>query len=214
MNSKPQKRTQEERSATTREALLTAAITELHAHGYGATSTVAIAKRAGVSRGAMVHQFPTKADLMVFVVEEVARNDVAEYARILEDVDDPRERMLAYPEAAWRTMSRPSGVAVLEIIQGSRSDAVLADKLRPIQARIGAEALRKLEEEMGRPPSLPLVHLIIWAMRGLSIANVLSGNDEEARQSIDMLRAMTIASLDAGVLEPPREKHQPAQQGS
>ena len=63
------RRTQAERSAATRKVLLDAAVNCLFENGYGATTTLMVAEAAGVSRGAMLHQFPSKADLMAFVVE-------------------------------------------------------------------------------------------------------------------------------------------------
>jgi len=54
------RRSNAQRSAETRRRLIKAAITCLHVNGYAATTTVAIADKAKVSRGAMLHQFPTK----------------------------------------------------------------------------------------------------------------------------------------------------------
>ncbi len=111
-------KTQAERSAATRELLLAAAINCLFEYGYGPTTTTLVASVAGVSRGAMLHQFPTKADLMIFVVEATFADEVVQYRELLGDIDDRHERLLAYPAAVWRIMGRPEGVAVLEIFTG------------------------------------------------------------------------------------------------
>ena len=92
---KPRRRTQAERSAATRKILLDAAIKCLFEHGYGTTTTILVAEMAGVSRGAMLHQFPSKADLMTFVVEAVFEDEVKQYGKMLKDAKDPRERLLA-----------------------------------------------------------------------------------------------------------------------
>jgi AcrR family transcriptional regulator len=65
------RRTQEERSAATRGALVGAARALWAARGYAAVGTPEIASRAGVSRGAMYHQFTDKAALLLAVVEAV-----------------------------------------------------------------------------------------------------------------------------------------------
>jgi AcrR family transcriptional regulator len=70
--SKP-RRTQEERSATTRARLLDATIDCLSELGYTNTTTTEIAKRAGLSRGAQLHHFPTKAAWLELLV--AARTD-------------------------------------------------------------------------------------------------------------------------------------------
>src|SRR3546814_13069479 len=57
------RRTQEERSAETRESLVAAAIEVLAEVGYVAATTAAIAERASVSRGAIQYHFESKTDL-------------------------------------------------------------------------------------------------------------------------------------------------------
>src|SRR5437764_3220914 len=72
-----QRRTQAQRSASTRAALLDATITSLVEVGYANTTTTGIAERAGVSRGAQMHHFPTKADLVASAIEHLADKRVA-----------------------------------------------------------------------------------------------------------------------------------------
>lgn len=59
------RRSQEERSADTKARLRTATLETLLELGYARTSTVEICRRAGVSRGAMLHHYPTKTDLII-----------------------------------------------------------------------------------------------------------------------------------------------------
>lgn len=196
---KRQRRTQAERSATTRSALLEAAVKSLYARGYGSTTTINVAEAARVSRGAMLHQFPSKADLMVFVVEEVFAEEVELYHELLAGIDDPRERLLAYPEAAWKVLSRPAGVAVQEIMQGSRSDPELAQKLAPIIARIDATAHSELSREFPRGPSSALRQLIVGTVRGLSVMNILRPGDEGVLGAIPLLKRLLRAGIETGV---------------
>src|SRR5260370_2151944 len=58
------RRTQAERTAATRGALLDATFDSIVELGYGATTTTEVAHRAGVSLGALLHHFPTKAELL------------------------------------------------------------------------------------------------------------------------------------------------------
>jgi len=64
---------QEERSRVMRERLLDAAVECLIECGYSGTSTTLVSERAGVSRGAQLHHFPSRADLLVAAVEHVAQ---------------------------------------------------------------------------------------------------------------------------------------------
>ncbi|MFF3224301.1 TetR/AcrR family transcriptional regulator [Nocardia suismassiliense] len=68
------RRTQAERSASTRGAVVRAARELFGQHGYGAVSTVAVAEAAGVSRGALYHQFSEKRELFEAVFEDLERS--------------------------------------------------------------------------------------------------------------------------------------------
>src|SRR5580765_9050 len=67
------------RSVATRAALLDAALDCLVADGYASLTTNEIARRAGVSRGAQLHHFPTKAELLTAAVEHLLQRRVREY---------------------------------------------------------------------------------------------------------------------------------------
>lgn len=196
---KPRRKTQAERSAATRQVLLDAAIKCLFEHGYGTTTTILVAEEAGVSRGAMLHQFPSKADLMTFVVEAVFADEVKQYSKLLKGLDDPRERLMAYPMAVWKLQSRPEGVAVLEIFQGSRSDTVLAKKLKPVQAKIDKAAISALESEFPAGVSIPLLQLIVGVARGLAISQVIAPAGK-GREPMQLFQELLRAGMEAGLL--------------
>src|SRR5215468_6574679 len=84
-------RTQEERSAAMRERLLDATIDCLVEYGYSGTTTTRVAERAGVTRGAQVHHFPTKTDLVTAAVRHLATKRAefafAEMDRLSESTD-------------------------------------------------------------------------------------------------------------------------------
>ena len=61
------------RTAAMQQKLIDAAIQCLYELGYAATTTQLVTDRAGVSRGAILHHYPTKVDLMVAVAEYAAR---------------------------------------------------------------------------------------------------------------------------------------------
>lgn len=196
------RRTQAERSAATRKVLLDAAVSCLFEHGYGATTTLMVAESAGVSRGAMLHQFPSKADLMAFVVEADFDEEEQLYREILSGIDEPRQRLLAYPAAAWKILSRPTGVAVLEILQGSRSDAALREKLAPVQARVEERARELLAQEFPRGVSGPLLTLIVGLARGLSIMQFMPHGGEDVEGAVELIQRLLKSGLEAGALSP------------
>lgn len=201
---KPPRRTQESRSAETRARLRKATINSLYSRGYAATTTMIVAADAKVSRGAMLHQFPTKVDLMLFVVETVYREELDLYREKLAHIEDPRERLLSLPEVAWEVLSRPEGVAVLEVLQGARSDAELADRLKPLQIAIEKDsfiAVDRVAEAAGIAVSPVVKRLMVWAVRGLSIAELLAEEPGEMIRSVRLLRRLMAYGMDLGGTE-------------
>src|ERR1700761_6000673 len=73
------RRTQQERSAAMRLRLLEAAVDCLHDLGYSGTTTIEVAARAGVSRGAQLHHFPTKERLVTEAVRSVLAKRLEEF---------------------------------------------------------------------------------------------------------------------------------------
>jgi AcrR family transcriptional regulator len=192
------RRSQAERSGQTRERVLAAAIDCLHRRGYAATTTLAVAESAGLSRGAMLHQFPTREELLLYVVRAVYEQELLIYAQRMAAIADPRERLRALPRIVWEVLSRPAGVAVLEVLQGSRSDPALAGQVRALQTRIEADSFVKtarLGADLGIAEFPALVRLIVWAARGLSIAQTLSDDPDSLEDSVTLLRDLVDLTL-------------------
>lgn len=88
------RRTQADRRAQTRGALLEAAARGLSRHGYGNLVLERVAAEAGYSRGALYHLFAGKEDLALAVVEWVERTWYEEMGPLIEGVDDPVEALI------------------------------------------------------------------------------------------------------------------------
>ena len=152
ITSAPVRRTQAERSETMRARILTAAVTCLFEHGYGATTTVSVAATAGVSRGAMLHHFPSKADLMLAALSHILDLDAANFQRAADGIDDPWERYAALPDLRLSTASQPAGVAFMEIMVGARSDETVRSRFAEFQQRLGrrtAQHASRMAEDAG-----------------------------------------------------------------
>lgn len=207
-DAKPPRRSQESRSAETRARLLSAAINSLYKRGYGATTTMIVAEEAGVSRGAMLHQFPTKVDLMLFVVRSVYREELELYRQKVLVVDDLRERVLMLPEVMWEVLSRPEGVAVLEVLQGARSDPELAGQLKPLQIKIERDSFAAVDfvtEAAGVRLPTVVKRLMVWSVRGLSVAELLAEEPGEMVKSVRALRRMLSYALEKDLADPAAE---------
>lgn len=198
---KPARRTQAERSTATRTALFDAAIACLYELGYGATSTVVVAARAGVSRGAMLHHFPSKADLMLATLEHVLDLNHAYFSQALADIDDPWERYAALPDLRWQLALQPHGTALMEILVGARSDEAVRQRFPEFQRYINEKQRQRLvdrAQEAGLEVSAQdraVSHAIVLAIRGLAIERQVNP-DVDVESVLDVLRTLKRETME------------------
>lgn len=120
---------QQQKSAMTREKILDSAVECFVELGYGGTTTAVVAERAGVSRGAMLHHFPSKSGLMQAAVDHLYDQMVAMYTRYVESipadlsVDERNRRGL---QAYWKYLSSDLFTAYHELTISGRTDPELA----------------------------------------------------------------------------------------
>jgi AcrR family transcriptional regulator len=78
------------RTAVSRRRILDAALEGLVEAGYAGASTLMVQRRAGMSRGGLLHHFPSKDDLFVAAAQHLARARVAETGTQSARPRDPR----------------------------------------------------------------------------------------------------------------------------
>lgn len=176
---------QEERTRAMRLRLLAATVDCLAEHGWAGTSTTLVSQRAGVSRGAQLHHFPTKNDLVVAAVEHLAlvrRDELAQAAAAL-PTGAPRTR--AVLEMLGEHFTSDVFVAALELWVAARSAPTLLAALGPFERTTGRETHRltvtMLDADETQPGARELVQATLDLIRGLGLANTIS--DDHARRS-------------------------------
>lgn len=192
------RRTQAERTEETRAALLEAAVTVIHRHGYNAATTAAIADEAGVSRGSIIYHFSTRAQLMAEVISSVFEQEQRQYEDLAQQGLD-LSKLEAWPELLWKVFSRPSGMAVIEILQASRSDQELAALVIPAQERVEQRSIEALLRRMpgNEQQTRATVRLFVWAIRGLALSHVLARDPAETEQAVKLFCRMAAKSTHA-----------------
>ena len=187
------RRPQAERSADTRNRVIEAAIICLAKIGYGATTVTVVADAAKVSRGGMTHQFPSKSDLMLAVVEAVYEKDAGQYRSAAAELS-PHQFIQSLPATMWDVISQPSGIAVMEIMMASRSDRDLADKLRTVQRALDVRAHQWIIERLesaglhDRPDGEALHRLSVAAVRGLVMEGLFRRDRAGIERSVEILK--------------------------
>src|SRR3954453_15512572 len=107
------RRTQAERTATTRAALLAATVDALVEVGYRGTTTSDVARRAGVSYGALLHHYPPKTDLLCAAVAHVLDQRTAEFRKAMADLPPQTVTRDAAIDVLWSMFSGPTFTAWL-----------------------------------------------------------------------------------------------------
>jgi AcrR family transcriptional regulator len=131
----------QERGVTTRAALLEAALECLVELGYGGTSTTEVARRAGVSRGAQLHHFPTKAELLSAAVDSLFERRNAEFRKAFANLDAGADQTDEAIDLLWSMFHGPTFVAWAELWMAARTDPELADKVVEIGDRFDRQSL-------------------------------------------------------------------------
>lgn len=195
------RRRQVDRSAETRERIIASAFELLHTLGYAGASTMAIAKHAGLSQGALQHQFQTKALLMTAVLRRSIAIRFVVYRRALRHVRGGRARFQALSEASWQLIGTREISASIEIEQAMRNDPDLALAAAPTFARHSAFVRRLVGRMLGdevaaAPAEIETIRLLNNAiLTGMSLELGRSSDPTAVARAIDRWRRVLFDDL-------------------
>jgi len=168
-----------------RARLLEATVECLVERGFAGTSTTLVSERAGVSRGAQLHHFPTKNDLVVAAVEHLTEKRGAELAERAAGLPRGERRSRAVLQMLADHFTGPVFTAALELWVAARTDDQLLAAVAPLEQRIGRETHRLTVELLGADESAPgareLVQATLDLVRGLGLADTIT--DDAHRRS-------------------------------
>jgi AcrR family transcriptional regulator len=178
------RRTQAERSAAMRTRLLDATIECLVAYGYAGTTTPRVAERAGVTRGAQIHHFRSKEDLVVAAIEHLAQQRVQaamrEFSR-MQASSDPVSTVLDF---LWEAHQGPMFVATVELWVAARTDSVLAahvERVEPLVNSTLISAIAQLVPDHAMRKDLRnFVYTAMDALRGILLASFVDRDTARA----------------------------------
>lgn len=179
-------RQEQERSRVTRQKLMAAAIEVLAEHGWAGTTTGAIAERAGVSRGACQHHFPTRAALVAAAVEHVFRQQSEEIVRRAKDLPKSQRRVEPLLNLLADVYTGPLFRAATQLWVAAVTDEELKAQLLPLETHVGREVHRLTLELLGLDERDREVRETVRAsldlLRGLALANLLHDDSTRRRK--------------------------------
>jgi AcrR family transcriptional regulator len=192
-----------------RTRLLDATIECLVTYGYAGTTTPRVAERAGVTRGAQIHHFRSKEDLVVAAIEHLAQQRVQaamrEFGRV-EASSDPISTVLDF---LWEAHQGPMFTATVELWVAARTDPVLAahiERVEPVVNSTLISAIAQLVPDHATRKELRnFVYTAMDALRGIMLNSFVDGDTGRARRRWDRacehLRVIVAGLLTADSLD-------------
>ncbi len=208
------RRTQEERSASTRARVLDAALACLATLGYASTTTTVVAERAGVSRGAQLHHFRTRSALIGAAVQHLFANLTLAYQDAFARLGPEADRVAAAIDLLWEIFQDPRLAAVLELYVAARTDAELRAALTPVaarhQANIAALARCYFPDAAAASPRFEAVlDLVLDALQGMAVRRLLDADAERVARTLALVKEVASTVITPRPL-PRRPEHRPA----
>jgi AcrR family transcriptional regulator len=201
---RPPRRSQAERAEQMRARLLDATIECLSESGYGRMSTNDIVRKARVSRGALAHHFPAKADLVKAAAQRLVDQRGEQFHERFAAIDPQRRTPAEALAVLWSFYDDPSGLALIELSVAARSHPELRSILQPMSKQIETITAEVVVEYFPDLAALPFIEEALRAIHAMYVGLAVSGlagkeavdHAAEVRAFLKVLVSMT------GALEP------------
>lgn len=194
------RRTNEARSAATRTALLDATVDCLIELGYTGATTTEISKRAGVSRGAQMHHFPSKAVLVIAAVEHLFEKRKRAFRESFAALPESTDLISAGIDLLWEHITGPSYYAWLELVMAARTDADLKVMVKKLTLEMDAEIADFFGELFGVPDGYePMMKvagtLLFGAMEGMATARIALDDEFPYQEVLQLLKQLAYSTI-------------------
>jgi AcrR family transcriptional regulator len=194
----------EERTAASRARILDAAVACLVESGYAGATTLRIQARAGVSRGRLLHHFPSRDELLVAASRHLATERLrATAARIngLARGLTGAERLDRAVELMWETFSEPHFWAAVELWTAARTNTELQRALLPEEREVGAAIRAGADAFYGprlvaHPRFAQVRDLILTSMRGVGMTYAFDPRDPRTDPHLPLWKGLARTLLE------------------
>jgi AcrR family transcriptional regulator len=191
-------RTQEERRAETQGRLLDATMECLAELGWSGTSTTEVARRAGVSRGAQQHHYPTKMLLVAAALEHLLERQRLAFERAFNDLPESERNVEGALDLLWVTFRQAPSLALMELAMAARTD----ETLRGLSLDLNERVVQVILETFHRlfPASLDeevastVIRALFAVLIGLTLQNALD-DDVHGHQAAVLTQLKSFAHL-------------------
>src|SRR6201995_4699350 len=172
-----------------RTRLLDATIECLVTYGYAGTTTPRVAELAGVTRGAQIHHFRSKQDLVVAAIEHLAQQRARGAIRELGRVQASSDPVSMVLEFLWEAHQGPMFVATVELWVAARTDDVLAAHVERVEPLVNSTLISAIAQlvpdHAARKDLRNFVYTAMDALRGILLASFVDRDNARARRRWD-----------------------------
>jgi len=199
---KPQ-RTQQQRTTETRGAILDAAVACLIELGFARTTTLEVQKRANVSRGALLHHFPAKAELLTATIEHLAELRGRELKERAVGLPGGRARTDAVLDLLWECFSGPLFHVAMELRAAARTDGELRAALAVAEVGLRDRIVHQTRTLFGgevaeHPRFADALDLTLHLMMGAGMTAILHGEQARIETLIAEWKSLFTQLLERG----------------
>ncbi|WP_343602889.1 TetR/AcrR family transcriptional regulator [Mycobacterium sp.] len=192
-----------------RTRLLDATVECLVSHGYAGTTTPRIAEMAGVTRGAQIHHFRSKEDLVVAAIEHLAQQRAQAAIWELGRVRSSAEPVSTVLDFLWESHQGPMFVATLELWIAARTDPALARQIERLEPVVNSTLISAIGQLLPEHPAQKELRNVVYtamdALRGILVASFADRDSQRARRRWERacvhLREIAAAALQAPSLD-------------
>ncbi len=181
---------------------MAAAIDCLLERGYAGTTTTEVARRAGVSRGAQLHHFPTKETLVAHAVRHLAEQWIGHFRQVRQGLPPEGDRVSVAIDLLWSSFSGPLFMAAVELWVASRTDPALHATLLLTERETGRSIAQFLDEVFGEVSAHPrfgdLRRLTLYLMRGMALESILEPRERRRRSALELWKRLAYFTLAPG----------------
>jgi AcrR family transcriptional regulator len=191
---------QQQRSIETRRRLLDAAVAELLENGYAKVTTVSVARRAQVTRGAQQHHFPNKDVLVVEAVRHLARRQSQELHEQIAALPRGKRRVANALDLVYGQYAGPLFAAMFELSLAARHEPALRDLVKEEERGMSQTVHDLAREDFGEDALRSADFATRWAValstiRGLGALRMLGHSERSPQRQWLLARAQIIDSL-------------------
>lgn len=196
------RQTQEQRTEKMRARLLQATLEVIIEEGWGQASTQKICARAGVSRGAQTHHFPTKTDLLLAAIDEILRSHQREFDKPVGKKGTDQQKLEKLFALLWDACQDNLFMeSWMEAMAAARTDDQLKAAVAPMDVR-GIESIRRLTHQLDedyapqQKLAADLIELTVYLLRGMVMQRGVHDNERHRKRLFRLWTEVVISRLE------------------